>query len=51
MGAGWAMRRLAIKTMPSTVLTIAASQPRIEMRAARRPVASKKTGLFAMACF
>jgi len=40
--------RLARNAAPSTVLTMAAPHPMSEMRAARLPVASKKTGLFAM---
>ena len=35
--------------MNRMVLTTAATHPTVEMRAARRPVASKKTGLLAKA--
>jgi hypothetical protein len=37
-----------MKTMPMKVVTIAATRPKADMREARRPLASKKTGLSIM---
>ena len=44
---GAAITRLVTKPINKTVLMTAATHPTVEMRAARRPVTSKKTGLLA----